>query len=235
MPPPGSCKVCEHPDRVAIEAALVSGTPGLRATGRQYKFKDHKVLTTHRREHMGVVAPKMEEVARAKIAAVAPVQLERATAALVRTRAEQAVEEAVAVQVVARQLAERAMGTEENPGDIEIAAKALKVWIDSNGGGVQRALELLGKINGELATGSQVNVQIINSAVHEAVYLSAQETVRYLAERDEAAVRAGLAELGVTGPALERGTAAVVRHLVAGRAGLGARIAAVLDEGGAPV
>lgn len=228
MPPPGSCKVCEHPDRVAIEAALVSGTPGLRATGRQYKFKDHKVLTTHRREHMGVVAPKMEEVARAKIAAVAPVQLERATAALVRTRAEQAVEEAVAVQVVARQLAERAMGTEENPGDIEIAAKALKVWIDSNGGGVQRALELLAKLSGELATGNQVNVQV-NVALQGALQRVGEENGRWLTEDAPAAVRAGLAELGVTGPALERGTAAVVRHLVAGRAGLGARIAAVLD------
>lgn len=231
MPPPGSCKVCEHPDRVAIEAALVSGTPGLRATGRQYKFKDHKVLTTHRREHMGVVAPKMEEVARAKIAAVAPVQLERATAALVRTRAEQAVEEAVAVQVVARQLAERAMGTEENPGDIEIAAKALKVWIDSNGGGVQRALELLAKLSGELATGNQVNVQV-NVALQGALQRVGEENGRWLTEDAPAAVRAGLAELGVTGPALERGTTVVVRHLVAGRAGLGARIAAVLDEGG---
>lgn len=228
MPPPGSCKVCEHPDRVAIEAALVSGTPGLRATGRQYKFKDHKVLTTHRREHMGVVAPKMEEVARAKIAAVAPVQLERATAALVRTRAEQAVEEAVAVQVVARQLAERAMGTEENPGDIEIAAKALKVWIDSNGGGVQRALELLAKLSGELATGNQVNVQV-NVALQGALQRVGEENGRWLTEDAPAAVRAGLAELGVTGPALERGTTVVVRHLVAGRAGLGARIAAVLD------
>lgn len=229
MPPPGSCKVCEHPDRVAIEAALVSGTPGLRATGRQYKFKDHKVLTTHRREHMGVVAPKMEEVARAKIAAVAPVQLERATAALVRTRAEQAVEEAVAVQVVARQLAERAMGTEENPGDIEIAAKALKVWIDSNGGGVQRALELLAKLSGELATGNQVNVQV-NVALQGALQRVGEENGRWLTEDAPAAVRAGLAELGVTGSALERGTAAVVRHLVAGRAGLGARIAVVLDQ-----
>lgn len=109
---------------------------------------------------MGIVAPKPEEVARIKIAAVTPLQLERASLALGRAHAELALERAVVAQELAEALARRAVGTEDYPGDPEIAAKTVNALVAANGGGVRQAAETVGKFSGELQTGGATNIQV---------------------------------------------------------------------------
>lgn len=187
MPTAGSCQVCVHPERVAIEAALRAGVPGVRATARQFQLADHNVLLRHSKKHMQLVAPKPAEVVRAKIAAAAPVQIERASVTLARATAERAVDRAAAAQELAETLVTRAMGTEAEPGDVEVAVKALKALVDANGGGLRQTAETLGKITGEIKSGSQTLVLIQDGrVVHPELALVMEQVMGALAPWPEA-------------------------------------------------
>lgn len=225
------CSACHHPDKAGLNKVLVTTADTYQSVSDRFGLSVTSLKNHYKLHVEPQYGPRPDRI-QAKRTEAAVVQLERAERASILDQADMVVHQAVEVQGAASTFAKRLLDVvddEGNPVDPDIVLRAFKVWVEANGGGVLKALELKGRLSGELATGSQVNVQV-NVALQGALQRVGEENGRWLTEDAPAAVRAGLAELGVTGPALERGTAAVVRHLVAGRAGLGARIAAVLDQ-----
>lgn len=240
MPPAGSCLVCVHPDRTAIEAALRAGTPGVRATARQYKLKDHNVLTKHRRDHMQVVAPTPEEVARAKIAAIAPLQVARGAEAMVEQQRQSAAEMNLAnqkfrmtIRKITMDLVNVLSGRGEDSDaplkveEVGSLINALRLAVQTSDS-IESGIELEGKFSGELAQTAQVNVQV-NVALAAAIGRVGEEQGRWLTEDVPGEVESALLESGLDGDQLERSRGAVVRRLVTARSALGARVAKVLD------
>lgn len=164
MPVAAACTVCEHPDRVAVEAALRSGVPSLRTTADRYKLSKTAILR-HRDKHMSGVVRTTTDVVRDRVRDAAPAQIERAGVLLAQAQAERAVEDALETRALAREILDVALGEpDENgrrrPPDVDVATRALKALVDANGGGVQRAIELVAKIRGEIKTGSQTLVLV---------------------------------------------------------------------------
>lgn len=202
MPVASACTVCEHPDRAVVEAALRAGTPSLRTTADRHKLSKTAILR-HRDKHMTGPRTSAVEAVRTRKAALAPVQLERATHELVKVRAERLVENAIEAQGAAQRLAELAERGVAN-GSIELAdaARVVKVWVDANGGGVSKALQVLGLATGEIKTGSQTLVLVQDGrVVHPelaAVMDRVLEVLLPWPEAGSAVVRA-LEEMGAKG------------------------------------
>lgn len=228
MPAAMPCTVCEHADRVAVEAALRSGSPSLRTTADRYKLSKTAILR-HRDKHMTGPVRTNTDVVRDRVRDAAPAQLARATEELVKVRAERLVENALEAQQVAQRLAERAVDGEL---DVAEAARVVKIWVDANGGGVAKALHLLGMATGEIATGSQVNVQV-QVAVADVTRKVGEANGRWLAEDVPAALQAGLEECGFSDDGnLAKVKAILMRHLAGARGALKERMAGELPAGG---
>lgn len=164
MPVAGTCKVCEHPDRGAIEASVAAGVPSLQVIADRSGLAKTSLIR-HRDAHMAGPRTSAVEAVRTKQTALAPVQLQRATVALSRLAAEQAVHDATDTQVLARQLFDVTFGEPDENGvrrplDPEVSIKALGKLIDANGGGKRQAAETLGKLDGSIKTGSQTLVLV---------------------------------------------------------------------------
>lgn len=244
MAPRSHCRVCAHPKAVDINRDLAAGKSVRDIAGRYSGLSKSRV-----QEHKtGCVAPMVggpEALSRIQQDTVQAAAGREQAAHTIQGVVEQQRESAAelnranqrfraTVQKITMDLVNALAGRKDDPeAPIEVdkartLIEALRVAVQASDS-IEGGIELGGKLSGELATGSQVNVQV-NVALQGALQRVGEENGRWLTEDAPAAVRAGLAELGVTGSALERGTAAVVRHLVAGRAGLGARIAVVLDQ-----
>lgn len=238
----GRCHICKSPKRLDIEAALLGSGDGVRKDPRKvaemgFGFARGAILRHERdcmkrdREAIQTGIRNVAAVAQVESGLAVIAQSAKMTAsALAARELDAALALSAMADKVARILADKVVGPDGvvDANAVHVFFASLKATVEARGGGAHRWAELKAKLDGDLATGTQVNVQV-NVALQGALQRVGEENGRWLTEDAPAAVRAGLAELGVAGPALERGTAAVVRHLVAGRAGLGARIAAVLD------
>jgi hypothetical protein len=123
-----TCTICNHPERAAIDAALVDGTSLRTIAGQSGTNKS--ALDRHRKH----LAPALTQAKQAE-------RVTEATSLLSRV--------------------ERIMGRVET---ICEAATRERDWLPAIAASreLRSCLELLGKLSGELQSGTQVGIQIIN-------------------------------------------------------------------------
>lgn len=139
---PRRCSVCDHPPRAEIDEALVGASVSLRGIARQHGVDDTSVWR-HSLTHIPALLAMAHE---AEVVAEADTLM---------SRVHQRLERAEGVIARAEVLLSRAEGGE----DLEIAIKALEAWRKSNAD-IDKALELLGRVTGELRD-KQVNVNVL--------------------------------------------------------------------------
>jgi len=174
------CAVCLHPSRLEVDAALVRGESGA-SLGRKYGLHE-RAISRHRTAHLPEALRNGHQASRDEAGRTIRRDLEEIVASL-KERARAAGEH---------------LGDKDRRGWLDIADRLLK------------ALELLGKATGEIATGANVTVQL-NQVFAEIGVADKAEAMRLIgvarglegqdAESAKEAILAAAMEIGRAEPA----------------------------------
>lgn len=246
----GKCKVCLHKSKASIDFALAEKESYdsiaerfqvSKATVSRYRtgcFDEALLADGERRraERAKVASRATEQYALAVREGVA--RSDQSAIELAKVELAHASELADLSQRVVKALASRAFnddGTIQDPNDSERLFQVMagiKTAVEARGGGSRAWLEMVAKLNGELAPSGQVTIQIRNE-VAMVVQRVGEANGRWLAEDVPAALQAGLEECGFSDDGnLAKVKAVLMRHLAGARGALKERMAGELPAGG---
>lgn len=233
-----ACIVCNHP-RVADINRDIAKNKSMRDIAGRYPGVSKSRVQEHKTKCLAplVGGPEvLSQIQQDAVQAAAGRKQVSHTAATVVDQQRETLEELnranrvflQRVRDIAMELAQALAGRRDDPNapiDIKharalIESLRLAVQASESIGGTN---ELEGKRTGELASGSQVNVQV-NVALEGHLRKIGEASARWLTEDVPPALQSGLAELGLSGPALERASGVLARHALGARTTLKERI-----------